>query len=169
MDEKRFEEILVTKLEEVLVPRLENVLDKRFSESEERIKTEIYKKMDENDERLERKIDKKLEYLENKIDENREYLENKIDENREYLENKIDENHKYLEKKIVDNAFYFEHTYGEKISAIFDKLQLNDDLKKIENEENEKIQEQIEKNSAKLMSHELRISALEKKFNSKIN
>ena len=115
MDEKRFEEILVKNLAET-----ENRINKGV---DEKIETILVKKLTETEKRINKRIDDSHRYLEQKI-------------------NNVQAN---LEQKIIDNGFYFEHTYGEKISAIFDKLQLNDDLKKIDEKENKRIQKQIEK------------------------
>ena len=170
MDENRFEEILVKNLTETenrinksVNEKIETILVKKLTETEERIN----KRIDDSHKYLEQKIDNVQANLEQKLEDSHKYLEQKIDDVKVSLEEKINDSHKYLEQKIIDNGFYFEHTYGEKISAIFDKLQLNDDLKKIDEKENKKIQKQIEKNSAELMSHELRISKIEKEINSK--
>ena len=58
---------------------------------------------------------------------------------------------------------YFEENYGRKISAIFDKLQLNDQMKDIEKAELDKY---IENNVARLISHNVRITKLENAVNS---
>ena len=83
------------------------------------------------------------------------------------LERNMEQRLAEVEQKRIDDNFYFEHKYWDKISIIFDKLKLNDDLKKIEEQKNIKLQEKVENNSAKLMSLDFRVSQLEKNVNSK--
>lgn len=82
------------------------------------------------------------------------------------LEKRMNKRFDEIEQQRIDDNFYFEHKYWDKISIIFDKLQLNDDIKKIEDERNLKLQQKVEKNSAKLMSLDFRVSKLEKNVNS---
>ena len=137
MDEKKFEEILVKNLTQT-EKKMEKIMD-------EKIETVLVKNLAETENRINSRMDERITTL----------------------ERKMDQKYDLLEQKIIDNGFYFEHTYGEKISAIFDKLQLNNDLKQIEDAESKQIQKQIENNSAKLFSHEIRISKIEKEINSK--
>ena len=83
-----------------------------------------------------------------------------VDEN--HLE-KIDEKFKKVDEKIIDSNFYFEENYGRKIDIIFEKLQLEDEKKDVKIKEFEEFKSQ---NNAKLLSHDVRITKLEKVVNS---
>ena len=148
MDEKKFEEIL---------ERSNQKLEKRFNDTMEKNNEKLEKRfndaMEKNNEKLEKRFNDTME-------KNNEKLEKKITDS-------MEKRFKEIEQKRIDDNFYFEHKYWDKISIIFDKLQLNDDIKKIEDERNLKLQQKVEKNSAKLMSLDFRVSELEKNVNSK--
>lgn len=76
---------------------------------------------------------------------------------------KIDEKFKKVDEKIIDSNFYFEENYGRKIDIIFEKLQLEDEKKDVKIKEFEEFKSQ---NNAKLLSHDVRITKLEKVVNS---
>ena len=76
---------------------------------------------------------------------------------------KIDENFKNVNEKIIDSNFYFEENYGRKIDIIFEKLQLEDEKEDVKIKEFEEFKSQ---NNAKLLSHDVRITKLEKVVNS---
>lgn len=76
---------------------------------------------------------------------------------------KIDENFKKVDEKIIDSNFYFEENYGRKIDIIFEKLQLEDEKEDVKIKEFEEFKNQ---NNAKLLSHDVRITKLEKVVNS---
>ena len=76
---------------------------------------------------------------------------------------KIDENFKNVNEKIIDSNFYFEENYGRKIDIIFEKLQLEDEKEDVKIKEFEEFKNQ---NNAKLLSHDVRITKLEKVVNS---
>ena len=108
------------------------------------------------------------------VEEMDKRIDEKLEQNNkmliERMDGRFDEvNHKFeqMEQKRIDDNFYFEHTYGEKISIIFDKLQLMDDIKKIEEKETQKYRKKVEHNGDVLALHDFRISKLEKKINSK--
>ena len=105
-----------------------------------------------------------IEEMDKKIKENNVVLFDEIDK---IIDHKIDKRFDQIEQRRIDDNFYFEHKYWDKISIIFDKLQLNDDLKKIDDEKNKKLEQRVERNSAQLMLHGNRISNLEKVVNSK--
>ena len=69
-----------------------------------------------------------------------------------------------IEEKIIDNNFYFEEKYGKKIDAMFEKIMMDDQKndKKFDEYENYKAL-----NNKRLLSHEVRITNLEKAVNSK--
>jgi len=94
-------------------------------------------------------------------------MADKIKDNNKMLIEMMDRRFNEMEQKRIDDNFYFEHTYWDKISIIFDKLQLMEEKHELEKAEAEKIQQKIEHNSAKLMSHDFRISKLEPNINSK--
>ena len=93
-------------------------------------------------------------------------MDKRFEENNKNLITEMNKRFDEMEQKRIDDNFYFEHTYGEKISIIFDKLQLMDDIKKIEDRENQKYREKIDHVEDVLMSYDFRISKLEKKVNS---
>ncbi len=87
-------------------------------------------------------------------------IEEKIKENNKILDKRFDQ----LEEKIIDNNFYFEEKYGKKIDAMFEKIMMDDQKndKKFDEYENYKAL-----NNKRLLSHEVRITNLEKAVNSK--
>ena len=90
-------------------------------------------------------------------------MQNQMTQFEERIDKKIYETERNQNRKLA----YFEHVYGEKIMAIFDKLQSIDDIRNLDKEDQEKLKNQIELNSAKIMMHDSRISKLENVFNSK--
>ncbi len=163
MDEKRFIQILEK--------NNEKLMQAFFKETDEKFDT-LGGRIDS----LEGKFDSlegKFDGLEGRFDglEGRfDGLEGRFDglEGRfDILERNMEQRFAEVEQKRIDDNFYFEHKYWDKISIIFDKLKLNDDLKKIEEQKNIKLQEKVENNSAKLMSLDFRVSQLEKNVNSK--
>ena len=143
MDEKRFEEILERNNEKII-----NSLKK---DTEEKL-SGLEKRTEEKLSGLEKRTEKKLNGLEKRTEEKLNVLEKR-------MEKRFDE----IEQKRIDDNFYFEHKYWDKISIIFDKLQLNDDIKKTEDERNLKLEQKVENNSSKLMSLDFRVSKLENK------
>jgi hypothetical protein len=57
--------------------------------------------------------------MEKKIDENQDHMEKKIDENQDHMEKKIDENQDHMEKKMLDlqnsMSFMMLHALDERI------------------------------------------------------
>ena len=98
-----------------------------------------------------------------------EMEQNRIEDNKNIEEkfNKVNQKLNKMEQNRIDDNFYFEQKYYDKISIIFDKLQLNDELKDSEKDETKKLQDQVEKNSANIMQHEFKIARLEKLVKSK--
>ena len=90
-------------------------------------------------------------------------MQNQMNQFEERIDKKIYEAQRNQNRKLA----YFEHVYGGKITAIFDKLQLIDDMRNLDKEDQEKFKNQIELNSAEIMMHDSRISKLENVFNSK--
>ena len=122
----------------------------------------LLKVLDEKIDRVEKKLDRIEERLD-RIEERLDRVEERLDRVEERLD-KVEGENKTLYEKIVDMGFYFEETYGSKISAIFDKLQLIDEKQSIQKE---KIKKHLNHNDALLMSHDIRITNLEKVVNSK--
>lgn len=95
---------------------------------------------------------------------NKDEFKELLVENNKTIFSEMDKRFDQMEQKRIDDNFYFEHTYGEKISIIFNKLQLMDDIKEQENKENQKYKNKIEHNEDVLAMHDFRISKLEKKY-----
>ena len=70
------------------------------------------------------------------------------------------------EKRQNSKLAYLEYTYGEKISAIFDKIQSMEEIMLRNEKENQKYRERVDHHSDILYSHDFRISGLEKKVSS---
>ena len=113
------------------------------------------------DRKLDEKLDQKLEEkLSVKFAENNKFLLNEISN---LLDNKISESERNQNRKFA----YFEHVYGEKISAIFDKITSIEEMLADTRVETIKNQNQIKHQDDILFEHSFRISNLEKKVNSK--
>ena len=69
-------------------------------------------------------------------------------------------------EEILRQGILFENEYGNKISAIFDKLMLNDEIKMKQDGEFTKFKTRFEYNDTVLKIHEDRITALEEKVGS---
>lgn len=144
MDKKDFEEILVKNNQNLI-----EGIDKKVNITiEQKIKENNVVLLDEIDKKIDQKIDKRFKEIDKKFAQ-------------------IDKRFDQIEQRRIDDNFYFEHKYWDKISIIFDKLQLNDDLKKLDDEKNKKLEQRVERNSAQLMLQGNRISKLEKVINSK--
>ena len=154
MDEKRFEEILERNNEKII-----NSLKK---DTEEKL-SGLEKRTEEKLSGLEKRTEKKLNGLEKRTEEKLSGLEKRTEEKLNVLEKRMEKRFDEIEQKRIDDNFYFEHKYWDKISIIFDKLQLNDDIKKTEDERNLKLEQKVENNSSKLMSLDFRVSKLENK------
>ena len=61
---------------------------------------------------------------------------------------------------------YLEYTYGEKISAIFDKIQSMEEIMIRAEREHRRYRKIVDRHSEILYSHDLRISDIERKFDS---
>ena len=88
-----------------------------------------------------------------------------MNEKMDKLETKMNEKMDKLETKIIDNGCYFEVTYGEKIDAIFERLQINDDTSIKEKRDYEKFKKKLEHNDIILASYDFRIQKLEQQVN----
>ena len=153
MDEKKFVFLLNQNNDKLL-----NVLDTKIQENNEKLLNVLDTKIQENNEKLLNVIDTKLD---TKIQENNEKLLNVIDSK---IETKIESKLSIIEQKMMDGFFYFEENYGKKIDIIFEKIQLDNEMNEIKYKEFEK---NINHNESTLMSHEIRITNLEKSLNSK--
>ena len=108
---------------------------------------------------MEEKNNKLLQIMEVKNNKLKQEIFEEMDRRFE----KIDEKFKKVDEKIIDSNFYFEENYGRKIDIIFEKLQLEDEKKDVKIKEFEEFKSQ---NNAKLLSHDVRITKLEKVVNS---
>ena len=104
------------------------------------------------DEKIDEKIDKALS-------KNNEVLMKKI---KKEINFEIIESEKRQNSKLA----YLEYTYGEKISAIFDKIQSMEEIMIRNEKENQKYREVVDHHSDILYSHDFRISNIEKKVSS---
>ena len=142
MDEKKFVELLdlnngkLLKIMETNNNKLLQIMEVKNN----KLKQEIFEEMDRRFERVNKRFDE-------------------VDRRFE----KIDEKFKKVDEKIIDSNFYFEENYGRKIDIIFEKLQLEDEKKDVKIKEFEEFKSQ---NNAKLLSHDVRITNLEKVVNS---
>ena len=126
--------------------------------------------LEKNNEKLMQLVRNEIYGLDQKTEKRFTEMEDRFTEMEERfvgLDQKMEKRFAEVEQRRIDDNFYFEHKYWDKISIIFDKLKLNDDIKKIEEEKNLKLQQKVENNSAKLMSLDFRVSQLERNVNSK--
>jgi len=140
MDERKFEELLLKNNDNLI-----QKMDIKFEDMLIKNNETLMKKMDE-------KIDKALI-------KNNETLMKKIKKeiNLEIIES---------EKRQNSKLAYLEYTYGEKISAIFDKIQSMEEIMIRNEKENQKYREVVDHHSDILYSHDFRISNIEKKVSS---
>ena len=140
MDERKFEELLLKNNDNLI-----QKMDIKFEDMIIKNNETLMKKMDE-------KIDKALI-------KNNETLMKKIKKeiNLEIIES---------EKRQNSKLAYLEYTYGEKISAIFDKIQSMEEIMIRNEKENQKYREVVDHHSDILYSHDFRISNIEKKVSS---
>jgi len=140
MDERKFEELLLKNNDNLI-----QKMDIKFEDMLIKNNETLMKKMDE-------KIDKALI-------KNNETLMKKIKKeiNLEIIES---------EKRQNSKLAYLEYTYGEKISAIFDKIQSMEEIMIRNEKKNQKYREVVDHHSDILYSHDFRISNIEKKVSS---
>ena len=147
MTEERFEEILI-KNNQFLIQEMDKRIDKKIEEKLKKNNQYLIQQMNE-------RMDKKFEEFEQRMNQ-------KFEDYEQGISKKLEE----ADRKLNGKLAIFEKEYGEKISAIFDKIQLIDDIKKNTDYENQKYFERIENHDDLLYSHELRISELEDKVSS---
>lgn len=111
--------------------------------------------------------EKKFEEL---LLKNNEYLIKEIDKAKKELKKELKKEFKKEIKKSEERQneklAYLEFNYGEKISAIFDKIQSMEEIMKRNEKENQKYRRIVNHHSDILYSHNLRISDIENKFSS---
>lgn len=115
-----------------------------------------------NNKKLINEFNSKFEQIDKRFEQIDERFE-QVDKKFKNLENKLDREVDRLEVKIMDNNCYFEETYGKKINAMFEKIMMDDEKNKAEHIEFENY---MALNNSKLLSHEVRITKLEKTLNS---
>ena len=123
-----------------------------LSKNNQDLMQEMNKKFEKNNQNLIQEIDKKFE-------KNNEYLLQEMDK-------KLDKRIKESEERQNAKLAYLEYTYGEKISAIFDKIQSIEDVMKKSEEENQKYKKIIDRHGDILYSYDIKISKLEDKISS---
>ena len=144
MDERKFEELLLKNNDNLI-----QKMDIKFEDMLIKNNETLMKKMDE---KIDEKIDKALS-------KNNEVLMKKI---KKEINFEIIESEKRQNSKLA----YLEYTYGEKISAIFDKIQSMEEIMIRNEKENQKYREVVDHHSDILYSHDFRISNIEKKVSS---
>ena len=163
MNEKKFEELLLknndnlmrkmdTKFEDMLIKNNETLMQKMDTKFEDMLIKNNETLMQKIDEKMDEKIDKALS-------KNNETLMKKI---RKEINFEIIESEKRQNSKLA----YLEYTYGEKISAIFDKIQSIEEIMIRNEKENQKYRKSVDHHSDILYSHDFRISSIEKKVSS---
>lgn len=70
-------------------------------------------------------------------------MSKRFENNNKMIIDEMNKRFDQMEQKRIDDNFYFEHTYGEKISIIFDKLQLMDDIKNKKIKKNKNIERKL--------------------------
>lgn len=140
MDERKFEELLLKNNDNLI-----QKMDIKFEDM-----------LIKNNETLMRKMDEKID---NALSKNNETLMKKI---KKEINFEIIESEKRQNSKLA----YLEYTYGEKISAIFDKIQSMEEIMIRNEKENQKYREVVDHHSDILYSHDFRISNIEKKVSS---
>lgn len=163
MDERKFEELLLKNNDNLIQKmdiKFEDMLIKNNETLMKKMDEKIDKALIKNNETLMQKIDKKIdEKIDKALSKNNEVLMKKIKKeiNLEIIES---------EKRQNSKLAYLEYTYGEKISAIFDKIQSMEEIMIRNEKENQKYREVVDHHSDILYSHDFRISNIEKKVSS---
>ena len=163
MDEKKFEELLL-KNNDNLIQKMDTKFEDMLIKNNETLMKKMDEKIDKalikNNEALMQKMDEKIdEKIDKALSKNNEVLMKKIKKeiNLEIIES---------EKRQNSKLAYLEYTYGEKISAIFDKIQSMEEIMIRNEKENQKYREVVDHHSDILYSHDFRISNIEKKVSS---
>ena len=159
MDEKKFQELLL-KNNDSLMQKMDTKFEGILSKNNEVLTHNMDEKIEDalvkNNDKLMQKMDEKIEDV---LVNNNEILMKKI---KQEIKQEIKESEERQNSKLA----YLEYTYGEKISAIFDKIQSMEELMKRNEKENQKYRRIVDHHSDILYSQNLRISDLEKKVSS---
>lgn len=100
---------------------------------------------------IDKKTDQKIEKTMKKMNITMEQkLENAMQKMNTTMENALKESEKRQNSKLA----YLEFTYGEKISAIFDKIQSIEDIMKKQEKENQKYRKSVDHHGDILYSHD---------------
>ena len=110
----------------------------------------------ENNEILIQKMDEKMD----------EKIENALLKNNEKLIKEVKQELRESEERQNSKLACLEYIYGEKISAIFDKIQSMEEIMIKNEKENQKYRRIVDHHSDVLYSQDLRINDLEKKVSS---
>ena len=144
MDEKKYKELLIENNKHLI------------QEMDARTERKMSKMIKENNEYLIQEIDARTERNMSKmIKENNEYLIQEIDK-------KIFDSERRQNKKLA----VMEHTYGDKINAIFDKIVSIEEILLDTKAQSVSNHIHLQKHDDTLFSHNFRISNLEKQVNS---
>lgn len=115
--------------------------------------------INEIDKKTDQKIEKAMQKMNITMDQKIEKAMKKMNTT---MKNALNESEKRQNSKLA----YLEFTYGEKISAIFDKIQSIEDIMKRQEKENQKYRKSVDHHGDILYSHDFRISKLEDKVSS---
>ena len=119
--------------------------------------------VNEIDKKTDQKIEKAMKKMNEAMDQKIGIAMQKMNET---MDQKIESALNESEKRQNSKLAYLEFTYGEKISAIFDKIQSIEDIMKRQEKENQKYRKSVDHHGDILYSHDFRISKLEDKVSS---
>ena len=123
-------------------------MDKKFEENNKVLMEKMDKKFEENNKVLMEKMDKKFE------------------ENNKILMKEMDRRIEKLDRSINGKLAVLENEYGQKISVIFDKIQLMDERLSVQDGQNQRFNKKFNNHDEILYSQDLRITELESKVSS---
>ena len=111
-----------------------------------------------------------MEKMDKKFEENNKVLMEKMDkkfeENNKILMKEMDRKIEKLDRSINGKLAVLENEYGQKISVIFDKIQLMDERLSVQDGQNQRFNKKFNNHDEILYSQDLRITELESKVSS---
>ena len=111
-----------------------------------------------------------MEKMDKKFEENNKVLMEKMDkkfeENNKILMKEMDRRIEKLDRSINGKLAVLENEYGQKISVIFDKIQLMDERLSVQDGQNQRFNKKFNNHDEILYSQDLRITELESKVSS---
>ena len=178
MEEKKFKELLLEN-NKILINEIDKKTDQKIEKAMQKMDTTMDQKieiaLEKNNKILMREMDKIIDH---KIEKNNKVLIQQMEETMDQkIDTSLEKNNKVLmqqmenminksEERQNGKLAYLEFTYGEKISAIFDKIQSIEDMIKENQKQSEKYWKKVDRHDDILYSYDLRISKLEGMVNS---